>query len=108
MSYSNNLKDVPNVNSEEFEKFLKDNHFDKLVSDNDKKDFEVFAKSGKPIGKILLDTIDRFITKHPVSSAGIIISGTTYIGCSIFVRLISQGVFKGNLKTIKYIDKYMN
>lgn len=108
MSYSNNLKDVPNVNSEEFEKFLKDNNFDKLVSDNDKKDFEVFAKNGKPIGNILLDMIDKFITKHPVASAGIIASGATYISCSIFVRLIAQGVFKGNLKTIKYIDKHMN
>lgn len=119
MDYSNNLKDVPNVNSKEFEKFLKDNGFDKKIFNEDftnkledtlnnslNDDPAPDQPKKESIGKILFKIVDNWCMKKPGPSLAIILGGSVFICYKMTVGILSQAVFKGNLKTSRYFDKH--
>lgn len=114
MGHSDSLKNVPNVDSKEFENFLKDNGFDKKFFNED-----FTSKPGdinnslndntapdqpkkESIGKI----IDNWCTNNQKLFAAIILGGSLFFYYKMTIGIISQGVFKGNLKTARYFNKY--
>jgi len=119
MSHSNSLKDVPNVNSKEFEKFLKDNGFDKLAFNKDyiltvekpmnsRKEEEVTVDQteSESIGNRLFKIVDDWGANNPGISLIAIFGLSTFICYKITIGVISQAVFKGNIKTSRYFDKH--
>lgn len=125
MGHSSSLKDVPNINSKEFEKFLEDNGFDKKsvmsrmtytedftnnlddVLNNSTKDDPIPDQPKKEsIGKILFGIVSDWCMKNPGPSLAIFLGGSTLICYKITVAILSQAVFKGNIKTSRYFDKY--
>ena len=120
MDHSNNLKDVPNVDSKEFEKFLEDNGFDKKIfNDFTNKSEDALNNSIKDdptpdqpkkesIGKILFKIVDNWCTKNPGPSMAIVLGGSAFICYKMTIGILSQAVFKGNLKTSRYFDKYVS
>ena len=129
MGHSSSLKDVPNVNSKEFEKFLGDNGFDKKsvmsrmtyneafnedftnkledVLNNSLKDDPIPDQPKKEsIGKVLFKIVDNWCMKNPGPSLAIILGGSAFICYKMTVAILSQAVFKGNLKTNRYFVKH--
>lgn len=129
MGHSSSLKDVPNVNSKEFEKFLEDNGFDKKsvmsrmtyneafnedftnkledVLNNSLKDDPIPDQPKKEsIGKVLFKIVDNWCMKNPGPSLAIILGGSAFICYKMTVAILSQAVFKGNLKTNRYFVKH--
>ena len=119
MGHSNSLKDVPNVNSKEFKKFLEDNGFSKVLFDEDcTNKFEDTLSDSlddnstpnqpkkESIGKTLFEFIENWCMKNPGPSLAIILGGSAFICYKMTVGILSQAVFKGNLKTSRYFDKH--
>ena len=119
MGHSNSLKDVPNVNSKEFKKFLEDNGFDKNLFNEDftnkledalnnslNDDPVTDQPKKESIGKILFKVVDNWCMKNPGPSLAIILGGSAFICYKMTVGILSQAVFKGNLKTSRYFDKH--
>lgn len=129
MGHSNSLKDVPNVNSKEFEKFLKDNGFsnsftkyatanDKLAVNKDyilnvekpmnshKEEVTVDQTESESIGNRLFKIVDNWSANNPGISLIAILGLSTFICYKITIGVISQAVFKGNIKTSRYFDKH--
>lgn len=119
MTHSNSLKGDPNANSKEFEKFLEDNGFSKVLFDEDftnkfedalnnsfKDDPTPKQPKKESIGKILFEFIENWCMKNPGPSLAIILGGSVFICYKMTVGILSQAVFKGNLKTSRYFDKH--
>ena len=130
MGHSDSLKDVPNINSNEFEKFLADNDkgSETFLENNGidpkifKKDFTNKHEDGlnnpsennstinqpkkESIVKIIFKMIDNWCMENPGPSLTIFLGGSAFICYKMTVGIISQGVFKGNLKTSRYFDKH--
>ena len=121
MSHSDSLKNVPNVNSKEFEKFLEDNGFNKNVFNEDfinnleaidelsnslKDNPTPDQPKNESIGKILFKIVDNWCMKNPGPSLAIILGGSAFICYKLTVGILSQAIFKGNLKTSRYFDKH--
>ena len=115
MSHSDSLKNVPYVDSKEFEKFLEDNGFDKKIfnevttnklggnpNDSLKNDPKPDQSKKEFISKI----VNNWCIKNPGPSLAIVLGGSAFICYKIIVGIISQAVFKGNLKTSRYFDKH--
>lgn len=119
MGHSNSLKDIPNTKVGEFEKFLVDNGIDTSTINNDftntSEDDLNKSKEDKPepdqpkkesIGKILFKMVDIWCMKNPGLSLAIVLGGSTFICYKMTVAMLSQAVFKGNLKTSRYFAKH--
>ena len=119
MSHSSSFKSDPNANSKEFEKFLEDNGFSKVLFDEDftnkfedalnnsfKDDHTPNQPKKKSIGNILFEFIENWCMKNPGPSLAIILGGSAFICYKMTVGILSQAVFKGNLKTSRYFDKH--
>lgn len=105
MSESNSNNQIPNVDSEEFEAFLKEHGFDRIksepiknipTSNNDKKRFDI---------KKYISAIDQWSLQHPGFTLAIIIFGGTIVSYKVFQSFVAGSVFKGNLKTLKYLNR---
>ena len=132
MGHSDSLKDVPNINSKEFEKFLttdEEKTFKKLLEYNaiDPRIFNKYflnknedALNNPPendstinqpkkasIVKILFKIIDNWCMENPGPSLAIFLGGSAFICYKMTVGIISQAVFKGNIKTSRYFDKHV-
>lgn len=136
MGHSDSLKDVPNVDSKEFEKFLKDNGFDKKLFTEDFTnkledalnnslkevpekesigkivvDIKEEPKPEQPkkesIGKTIFNIVDNWCMKNPRPALIIFLGGSAFICYKLTVGILSQAVFKGNLKTSRYFDKHV-
>ena len=119
MGHSESLKDVPNINSKEFEKFLEDNNFDKMVfnvdftnkhEDDLNNPSENNSTTNQPkkasIVKIIFKIVDNWCMENPGPSLAIFLGGSAFICYKMTVGIISQAVFKGNIKTSRYFDKH--
>lgn len=119
MSHSSSLKDVPDVNSKEFEKFLEDNGFGKdlfnedytnkfedAVSNSLNDDHTPNQPKKESTGMSLFNFVENWCMKNPGPSLAIILGGSAFICYKMTVGILSQAVFKGNLKTSRYFDKH--
>lgn len=121
MGHSNSLKDIPNTKVEEIEKFLVDNgigidtstindDFTNTSEDDLNKSKEDKLEPDQPkkesIGKILFKLVDIWCMKNPGLSLAIVLGGSTFICYKMTVAMLSQAVFKGNLKTSRYFAKH--
>lgn len=111
MNHNSDFNNVSYIDSEEFKKFLDDNGFDKKIFDKHSTDKLADAptlnqQKKQSIGKRLLNIIDNWCIKHPGASLIIVLGGSTFICYKMSVGIISQAVFKGNLKTSRYFDRH--
>lgn len=120
MDHYKNLEDVPDINSKEFEKFLEDNGFDKKLFNEDLSTYklddalhhslnynpEPNQPEKESIGKTLFKIVDNWCSKNSGPSMAIVLGGSVFICYKMIVGILSQAVFKGNLKTSRYFDKH--
>lgn len=112
------LENVPDVNSEEFTEFLEKNGFEEkflndyndikkriadTLEDGQKKD-HVSLKE-KFSAKNIIEKIDTWSMNHPGTSLIIFFGGSGLICYKILQAFVAGAIFKGNLKTLKYISK---
>ena len=115
MNHSDILNNVPNVDSIEFKKFLKDNGFyvkttnyaDDINSNfnKDDKTKETIKADSKSIKNYICNMINQWCTKNPYQALAIITVGSTIFMYKLMVSIIANAVFKGNLKTNEYFTK---
>lgn len=121
MSHTDSLKNVPDINSKEFENFLKENGFKTDYVTNTKNTFAVHENTpnnsspevtmkneGKSFDKWLFEKVNNWCKNNPIQTIAILSGGMAFLSYKMAVRTISQGVFKGNLKTSRYYEKLMN
>ena len=102
--------DIPNVNSEEFDKFLKEHGFERKEN-TPIKNVYIGSDLNKNVKVVNSDETANIVEKFIVDHYGIILLLVS--GVSIFTvykllqSFISGAVFKGNLKTIKYLEKFV-
>lgn len=117
MEYSKNLENVPDVTSKAFENFLKENNFEyKTLEPNKKRDsaykpsdsdnHENDQTESVSIGSVIYNMLDNWIAKNPELSLALFIGGTLLVTYKMSAAMISQGIFKGNLKTARYFAKH--
>ncbi len=112
MSHSDSLKNVPTVDSKEFENFLKNNGFyetispDNAINDAESKTNEDVQQEDTSISMKIFNKVSKWCDKNPEKSMLIFFGGATIIICKISVALLSQAIFKGNVKTAKYFEKH--
>lgn len=109
MSHSENLINVPDVNSQEFKEFLEKNGFDPIKNLNN--DFQCPIKfsdvhdDDNGNNDISENNENDDLKKH-VTKGALIFCGIMLLGYAFTVSTIARGVFKGNLKTQRYFMKH--
>lgn len=117
MNHSKSLENVPDVTSKEFEDFLKDHNFkyktlefnkkqDSADEPNDSDNHENDQTESVSVGSVMYHMLDNWITKNPDLSLALFIGGSLFIAYKMSVGMLSQGIFKGNLKTARYFAKH--
>lgn len=118
MSHSDSLRDVPNVNSKEFEDYLEKYGLDKNMKNLFDTKTKVNTTSNKnpdiseesqtntpdtPIGEKIIDTIENWFMKNPGPGFLIIMCGSAFICYKLTASLLAQGTYKGLMKFYKHI-----
>jgi len=118
MSHSDSLAD-----SKEFEEYLEKYKLDKKLKNifdtknesntaqNQNKNPDISEESqtntsDTPIGEKIINTIDKWLAKNPGPTLAIVFGGSAFICYKMTIGILSQAVFKGNLKTSRYFDKH--
>ena len=116
------LENVPDVNSEEFAEFLEKNGFEGKFLNNCNKitNEEKFLNNCNKITneqkdrislkekfnvKNIIKKIDQWSMNHPGTSLVIFFGGSGLICYKILQAFVAGAVFKGNVKTLRYISK---
>lgn len=107
------IENVPNVNSEEFEKILEEHGWikkeveteDKCCCDGNCSCNNSEEKTSQNDKFELKDAISEWSMKHPSLSFAIFLGGASLIAYKISQSFIAGAIHKGNLKTIRYLDR---
>ena len=107
---SNDLKNVPLVTSKEFDDFLKENDWIKkemtdIINEFESKDSNASEKNSDDKNNSKKNSIVEFSKKNPELIIAALLGISTYITYKFCSMLITNAVFKGNLKTHKYLNK---
>ena len=107
MSHSENLINVPDVNSQEFKEFLEKNGFDPIKNLNNDWQCPITFSDVHDDNNENNDISEKSddLKKH-VANGALIFCGIMLLGYAFTVSTIARGVFKGNLKTQKYFMKH--
>lgn len=111
MGHDKNYKNVSDIDLKEFKKLLENNGIDekfikKNATDKRQDDSASNQQKKKSIGKTLFKSFDNWCIKNPGLSLAVVLGGSVFIYYKITTSIISQAVFKGNLKTSRYFNKH--
>lgn len=105
-------ENIPNVNSEEFEKILEENGWTKKKEpvETDRCNVcecgsEKKSLKDKLTLKNIVNAIDEWSMEHPGLSLAIFFGSSSFFVYKLGQSFIAGAVHKGNLKTIRYLDK---
>ena len=110
--YDNYLKDVPKVDSDEFKTFLNENGFDFLTDyirdDINAKPVEddINEEKSSENNIDLKNKIHNWILNNPKTSSLMFLGGSMFILYKITIFMLAQSIYKGNVKTIKYLNSH--
>lgn len=106
MGYDKNYKDVSDIDLKEFKKLLENNGIDEKFTNKHQDDSTSNQPKKKSMSKTLLKGFDNWCIKNPGLSLAVVLGGSVFIYYKLTIRILSQAVFKGNLKTSRYFDKH--
>lgn len=96
-----NYGDIPDVDSEEFKKFIKDHGFEaKEYAPTNK-----VSTNNTSFGQAVSNKVEKWCTEHSGLTFAIVIGGSTILSYKLLQSFVAKAVFKGNLKTLRYLER---